>query len=61
MALKEGTAAVVTLRRPGNWTKQGRKNIAKWLHQVANDLSFFGDKYSTTGDTRKTYNYTKGK
>lgn len=42
-------AAVLTLKRPGAMTKEGRAEIARWLRRCANDLVKLGDQYNATG------------
>lgn len=42
-------AAVLTLKKPGAMTKEGRAEIARWLRRSANDLVKLGDQYNSTG------------
>jgi hypothetical protein len=39
------TAAVLTINHPGDMTKHGRKLIANWLKQQADDFQEHGKEY----------------
>jgi triphosphoribosyl-dephospho-CoA synthetase len=41
------SAAVLTIFDAGKMTKKGRRDIAKWLRQHAEDLLSDGDNYSS--------------
>ena len=49
-------AAVLTIRRPGEMTAQGRRDIAKWLRRSAFDLIKHGKDY-TPSTYRGYYSY----
>ena len=54
---KEKTAAILTLKKPGLYTQEGREDIAKWLRKQAKHLVDYGDQYIDTGDYRARYYY----
>lgn len=41
--------AILTLKKPGAMTPDGRKHLARWLRRSANDLVKLGDQYNATG------------
>lgn len=51
---KEQSAAVLTIKSPGKMTSKGRKEIAGWLRQQANNLVKDGKLYT---DGRFTARY----
>lgn len=51
------TAAIITLRKPGQYSTSGRKAIAAWLRNQARNLERFGKAYNDAGDFRARYLY----
>lgn len=51
------SAATVTIKAPGAMTPKGRKDIADWLRQHADDLERDGKDYVETGSFRGRYAY----
>jgi hypothetical protein len=43
---KDRTVAVLTLRGAGALSAQGRRDLARWLRNQANDLLDFGHEYA---------------
>lgn len=43
---KEKSAAIITIRKPGKMSAQGRRDIAKWLRMHAAYLIKHGEKYT---------------
>jgi hypothetical protein len=44
---KINSAAIVTLKSPGKFTKRGARKIADWLRRQADDLEALHSKYTT--------------
>ncbi len=55
MKKPSSTAAILTIKKPGTMTKQGRKDIADWLRRAASDLVKLGDQYTKTKFTARYY------
>ena len=55
------SAACLTIKRPGDMTKQGRADIAKWLRSQATRLVRDGTKYNATGSFTARYMYGDSK
>lgn len=55
--MKLKTAAVVTIKAPGDMTPAGRREIARWLRKQAANLTRDGRNY-TTGRFRVRWQYT---
>lgn len=55
--MKTKSAATLTLNKPGEMSKRGRKQIADWLRRQARDLEKLGDQYSSKRLTAR-YLYT---
>lgn len=51
------SAAILTLKKPGDMSASGRKNIAAWLKKQAANLLKYGKDYNDTGDFRARYLY----
>lgn len=51
---KTKVAASIHLDGPGRWTAKGRRDIAKWLHQCAENLIEHGKQLS---DSRFKFSY----
>ena len=51
------SAAILTIKKPGEMTEKGRKDIANWLRNQARNLLRYGKKYNDTGDFRARYLY----
>jgi len=51
------TAAVLTVNQPGRMTTKGRKQIAQWLRDRADDLTNRGRDLNDTGAWRCRYYY----
>ncbi len=49
------TAAILTVKDAGRMTKSGRRRIAKWLRQQADDLVILGQRYGKTLRARYWY------
>lgn len=52
---KEKVAAKVIIHGAGDWTPQGRKEVAAWLRDTAQDLVKLGKKYAKTYTARRLY------
>lgn len=50
-------AAILTIKKPGAMSEQGRKDIADWLRQHAKNLLKYGKDYNDKGDFRGKYFY----
>lgn len=53
--VKLKSAALITLDKPGAWTKSGRNRIAKWMRDRASDLEDMGELFTDTGPMRMRY------
>lgn len=53
--MKTKTAAIVTIRDANKMTKKGRRAIAKWLRDRADDLIQHGDQLDKTFRARYIY------
>lgn len=51
-------AATLTIKSPGKMTKRGRKDIARWLRELADALEEQGEQY-TDGHFTAGFNYFK--
>lgn len=49
------SAAILTLKKPGEMTPKGRAQIAAWLRKQAANLLRYGKDYNDTGDFRARY------
>lgn len=49
------TPAIVTIKKAGNMTPEGRKTIADWLRQCADNLEKDGEQYAPLFRARYTY------
>ena len=57
--MTEKSAAVLTIKDASDMTKKGRRAIANWLRDRANDLEEYGDQLSKTFRARYIYKETK--
>lgn len=46
----------IILDKPGSWSDEGRKHVARWLRRHANDLVKLGPNYNATGKFTGRYN-----
>ena len=55
--MKEVSAAILTIKKPGNMTPEGRKAIAAWLKKEAFHLLKYGAEYTSIKKYTASYLY----
>lgn len=53
------SAAILTIKKPGDMSAKGRTDIAAWLRRQARNLVRYGKKYNDTGNFTARYLYGK--